>query len=134
LQCAAVCCSVLQCVAVCCSVLQCVCQIIVSLNQRDSISYTVSVNRLHYKILQHFATHCDTGYFNQLVAGTNTVAHCNTLQHTATHCNTLQNTTKHRFECPMYVGSLQVAMCCSVLQCVAVCCSVLQARFRLQCS
>jgi len=63
---------------------------------------------------------------------------CNTLQHTVTHCNTLQQTATNRnirrpwahFRkyldafAEMSPESSDIALCCSMLQCVAVCCSV----------
>jgi len=74
----AVCCSVLQCVAVCCSVLHWGCTVF-ALNPR------------------HFAKVSSTviGYRNLSRECVASLAHCNTLQHTATHCNTLQHTATH---------------------------------------
>ena len=70
------------------------------------------------------ATHCNTQH--------HTTAHCNTLQHTATHCNvctmTRESATTYSRMCvPWGIdrGNWNVAVCCSVLQCVAVCCCVL---------
>ena len=106
LQCIAVCCSVLQCIAVYCSLLQCVsAQISFSTYQSPSFFFgdsfartvhdtycesTMCYNVLHYNILQHIATHCNT----DLTAATSnllqqlTALHCNTLQHATTRCNT----------------------------------------------
>jgi len=81
---------------------------------------TMQHSTTHCIILQHTATHCNTL--------PHTATHWNTLQHTTTHCNTLQNTATHRggdyqvliirYAVDCYTD---IAVCCSVLQCVAVC-------------
>ena len=95
----------------------------------------------HCNIRQHPATHCSTLQ--------RTATHCNTLQHAATHCNTVLSSMViffiitamyailavelFGFRSPDFLNftaaifsMYQVAVCCSVWQCVAVCGSVLQ--------
>ena len=66
----------------------------------------------HCNTLQHTATHCNT--LQHAATHCNTLqhaaTHCNTLQHTATHCNTLQHTATH----------------CNTLQHTATHCNTLQ--------
>ena len=66
----------------------------------------------HCNTLQHTATHCN--------ALQHTATHCNALQRTATHCNTLQPTATH-------CNTLQhTATHCSTLQHTAAHCNTLQ--------
>jgi len=116
------CCSVLQCVAVCCSVLQSVAEC--CSEKRDASRGSYQFARQSYRdwyaihvnihTLQHTATHCNLWY---------------------THCNSLQLNCTEIDMRSMWIS--QVAVCCSVLQCVAVCCSVSQCiavcRSVLQC-
>ena len=84
--------------------------------------------------LQHSATHYDTLQHTQSHGAPDnteekqTVTRCNTLLRTATRCYTLlhvapDNTSET--QTATHWRTLEIAMCCSVLQCVAVCYSVL---------
>jgi len=87
---------------------------------RNTLQHTAT----HCNILQHTATHSNTQQ--------HTATHCNTLQHTATHCNipvssinASRNTHTWISRGTLTSHGADVAVCCSVLQCVAVCCGVM---------
>jgi len=98
-QCVPVCCSVLQCVVVCCSVLQCV-AVCFRNHTSDMPLSCVLQCVLCAQLLQCVAECCRSSI------------HVRCRFHVC--CNVL------------HTQCTQLAVCCSVLQCVAVCCSVLQ--------
>jgi len=94
----------------------------------DSRHLCICISVAHYNTLQHTATHCNTLQ--------HTATHYNTLQHTATHCNTLtsvahQHAATHYTTCIALQTSLYLQLCVCVASelvstCGVVCCSVLQ--------
>ena len=82
--------------------------------------------------LQHTATHCNTLQHTatQYTTLHHTAPHYITLRHTAPHCNTTLTSDANTFlkDRELIInGELEdVAVCCSVLQCVAMYRSVLQ--------
>ena len=159
LQCAAVCCSVLQCVAVCCSVLQCVAIVLQQISSRNTFSMhpCFLLHTCKYIVLQYIAVyrqnvaadfvtehifhplmlpiaylHMNTskllccGFFAAWLRGFPRVS-LSTCQTILIGCSN----TVYALMIPIaYLQKYDVAVCCSVLQCVAVCCkciaSVLQ--------
>jgi len=132
LKCVAVCCSVLQCVAVCCSVLQCVavCCRMYTLPTCLAIALLLSLSLTHIQnppgqrcsVLHCVAVCCSV---LQCIYTSHMPREGNDDDCSGSHCEqSVSRSLVLSHTCRDHQGN--IAMCCSVLQCVAVCCSVLQ--------